>query len=125
MKSKRKINQQYAYYRDDIEKAFELLESNKNCLDDQEARNRLDELGENKLPEKRKNGLLKMIIRQFKDFLVLILAIAAVISYLTGHMVDVYVIIGVILVNAAIGFFQEFKAEKSVESLNWFLVIFC
>ncbi len=92
--------------------------TDKEGLSSEEAKKRLEEYGENKLPEKGKTSILKLIIKQFKDLLILILFIAAIISYFTGHMVDVYVIIGVILVNAAIGFFQEYKAERSIESLK-------
>ncbi len=78
-----------------MKRLIEQLSSNQNGLSEEEARKRLQKLGENKLPEKGKKSLFKLIFKQFKDFLVLILAIAAVISYLTGSMVDVYVIIGV------------------------------
>ena len=113
-----KIDQQFPYFSLEPEEAIEKLESKPDGLSKKEADQRLEELGKNKLPEKGKTSIFKLIFKQFKDFLVLILFIAAIISYFTGHMVDVYVIIGVILVNAAIGFFQEFKAEKSVESLK-------
>ena len=114
-----KIDQDFAYYNVDAEETINKLNSDRQeGLSQKEARKRLRELGPNKLPEKGKTSILKLIIRQFRDFLVLILFIAAVIAWLSGHMVDVYVIIGVILVNAAIGFFQEYKAEKSIEALK-------
>jgi Ca2+-transporting ATPase len=113
-----KIDQEFPYFSVKPEEAIDKLNGNPEGLSKEEARERLEEFGENKLPEKGKTNIFKLIFKQFKDFLVLILFIAAIISYFTGHMVDVYVIIGVILVNAAIGFFQEYKAEKSVESLK-------
>ncbi len=113
-----KIDQNYPYFKLDPEDAIKRLESDKKGLTQEEVKKRLKDFGENKLPEKRKTSIFKLIIKQFKDFLVLILVIAAIISWLSGSMIDVYVIIGVILVNAAIGFFQEFKAEKSIESLK-------
>ena len=118
MSGEKTVNQQHPYYSVEVEKSFELLKSSKKGLSNNEVQKRLGQFGENKLPEKGKKSIWKLLFKQFKDFLVLILAIAAIISWLTGHMVDVYVIIGVIIVNAAIGFFQEFKAEKSIESLK-------
>lgn len=118
MREEKANNQQFYYFNIEAEKAIERLESSKNGLSEKEAQERLNKYGKNKLPEKGKKEIYKLVIKQFKDFLVLILAIAAVISYFTGHMVDVYVILGVILVNAAIGFVQEYKAEKSIESLK-------
>ncbi|MFO8130033.1 MAG: HAD-IC family P-type ATPase [Bacteroidales bacterium] len=113
------IDQDFAYYRTDKDTTIEKLNSNSESgLKEAEAKKRLKELGKNELPQKRSTGIFQLAIRQFKDFLVLILFIAAIISYLTGHMVDVYVIAGVILINAAIGFFQEYKAEKSIEALQ-------
>ena len=113
-----KINQNFPYHSISSDEAIDRLSSNKNGLDADERTQRLEAYGENQLEEEEKQSILSLIIKQFKDFLVYILVAAAIISYFTGHMVDFYVIIGVILVNAAIGFSQEFKAEKSIESLK-------
>jgi P-type Ca2+ transporter type 2C len=113
-----KPNPNFPFYSISSDETVEKLQSNLNGLDQKEAEKRIQQFGKNKLPEQSQASIISLIIKQFKDFLVLILFIAAIISYLTGHMVDVYVIIGVILVNAAIGFFQEYKAEKSIESLK-------
>ena len=112
------IDQKYPYHSIESSEAIEKLQSSEDGLGKDEVKQRRKELGRNVLPEKGSASILKLILKQFKDFLVLILFIAAVISYFTGHMVDVYVIIGVILVNAAIGFFQEYKAEKSIQALK-------
>lgn len=113
------MDQAFPYHSISFEETIEKLEtSSEKGLSNDEAKKRLQKFGENKLPEKGKTSIWKLILKQFKDFLVLILFIAAIISYLTGHMVDVYVIIGVIILNAAIGLFQEYKAEKSIESLK-------
>lgn len=113
-----KINQNYPYHSIRSEEAIDRLNSNKSGLNPDERKHRLEAYGQNKLEEGDKQSILSLILKQFKDFLVYILLAAAVISFITGHMVDFYVIIGVIIVNAAIGFSQEFKAEKSIESLK-------
>ncbi len=112
------INQKFPYHSIGPEEAVERLQSDPNGLEKDERRRRLEEFGPNELEEKEKASVLKLILKQFNDFLVYVLLAAAVISYFAGHMIDMYVIIGVILVNAAIGFFQEYKAEKSIESLK-------
>lgn len=112
------LNQEYPYHSIEAEEALGKLGSDENGLDNDEARKRLDQVGSNKLPEKGKTNPFLLFLKQFKDFLVLILAIAAVIAYFADHMVDVYVIIGVIILNALIGFFQEYKAEKAIRSLK-------
>lgn len=83
-----------------------------------EVNERKSEIGENKLPEKGKATALLIFLKQFKDLLILILFIAAAISWYIGHMTDVYVILGIILFNAVIGFIQEYKAEKAIESIK-------
>lgn len=112
------INQNFPWHSIDAEDAIKRLKSDKNGLDHDERQKRLQEFGENKLEEKGKTSILSLIIKQFKDFLVYVLLAAALISYFAGHSIDFWVIIGVILVNATIGFFQEYKAEKSIESLK-------
>jgi len=112
------INQNFPYHSIDADDVISRLKSDKNGLDHDERQKRLREFGENKLEEKEKTSILSLIFKQFKDFLVYVLLAAALISYFAGHSIDFWVIIGVILVNATIGFFQEYKAEKSIESLK-------
>ncbi|MBS0009943.1 MAG: HAD-IC family P-type ATPase [Bacteroidales bacterium] len=112
------INQNFPWHSIDAEDAIKRLKSDKNGLDHDERQKRLRQFGENKLEEKGKASILSLIFKQFKDFLVYVLLAAALISYFAGHSIDFWVIIGVIIVNATIGFFQEYKAEKSIESLK-------
>jgi Ca2+-transporting ATPase len=74
--------------------------------------------GPNLIPEAGKRHWLFLLLKQFKSLLIGILAIAAFISWLTDHTVDMWVIMAIILVNALIGFVQEFRAEKAVEALR-------
>ncbi len=113
-----KIDQSYPYYSIKNEEVIDKLNSDRKGLREEEVKKRREETGKNTLPERERTSIFKLIIKQFKDFLVLILFIAAIISFVSGHMIDVYVIIGVIFINAGIGFFQEFKAEKSISSLK-------
>ncbi|MDG5766902.1 cation-transporting P-type ATPase [Balneolales bacterium ANBcel1] len=83
-----------------------------------EAKKRRDEFGPNKLPEQKKRGPLMRFILQFHDVLIYILIIAAVVTALMGHWIDTWVILAVVLINAVIGFVQEGKAEKALESLK-------
>ena len=112
------INQKLPYHSIGADECIEKLNSSENGLQKEEVNKRFEQFGPNELEEKEQTSVLQLIIKQFKDFLVLILIIAAVIAFLSGKMIDVYVIIGVIIVNAAIGFFQEYKAEKSVKALK-------
>jgi P-type Ca2+ transporter type 2C len=112
------INQKLPYHSLDTDDCFSKLNSSENGLQEEEVKKRFEQFGPNELQEKERTSILQLIIKQFKDFLVLILIVAAVIAFLSGKMIDVYVIIGVIIVNAAIGFFQEYKAEKSVAALK-------
>ena len=74
--------------------------------------------GWNELPEPRKKSKLLLFISQFKSLLVLVLFIAAVLSWATGNVVDVYVIMTVVFIDASIGFFQNQRAERAIASLK-------
>ena len=87
-------------------------------LSPEEARNRLERYGENKLAEGRKKTALEVFIDQFKDLIVWILIAAAVISILSGQGESSMVIFAVLILNAVLGTVQYFKAEKSLESLK-------
>ena len=78
----------------------------------------LNSVGENILNEKKKKSILSVFIEQFKDLLVIILVIAAIISAMTGNMESTFVIIAVITMNAILGTVQYVKAEQSLDSLK-------
>lgn len=77
-----------------------------------------EEFGSNSLTEKKQKSIITMFLSQFKDFMVIILLIAAVISGILGEWSDTVIILIVVLLNAVIGVVQENKAEKSLEALK-------
>ncbi|PZM83793.1 hypothetical protein DLH72_03315, partial [Candidatus Gracilibacteria bacterium] len=83
-----------------------------------EAEKKLTEFGLNELKAKRNNPWWKILFSQFSDILVIILIIAALITFLHGDHIDAIVILVIIILNAGIGFFQEFKTEKTLEALQ-------
>ncbi|MDU4959553.1 MAG: cation-translocating P-type ATPase [Sporomusaceae bacterium] len=83
-----------------------------------EAARRLAQYGYNELKEKPHEPLWRKFLNQFKDFLVLILIAASIISALVGEAADSLVIIAIVLLNAALGVFQEAKAEKALDALK-------
>ena len=106
----------------EIEK--ELRTNIKTGLGDKDVLIRQDEFGKNKIEEGKKESLLVKFINQFKDFMIIILIIAAIISavvsYLegTGDYFDSIIIIAIVLFNGLMGLIQEAKAEKSIEALK-------
>lgn len=87
-------------------------------LTDMTAASRLIEYGPNELQEAKKKSPLMMFLRQFIDVMILVLVAAAVISGLIGDVKDTIVIIAIVILNAIIGFIQEYRAEKAMESLK-------
>jgi len=87
-------------------------------LTQEEAKKRLEKYGPNELKEEAKESMLSKIIAQFKDFLILILIGASIISFIVGEKVDAAVIIAIVIVNAILGLYQEGKAEKALEALK-------
>ncbi|MFO8155294.1 MAG: cation-transporting P-type ATPase [Pseudomonadota bacterium] len=87
-------------------------------LDSHEATRRLEENGPNKLPEPERTGPLKRFLLQFHNVLIYILIVAAAGTALMGHWIDTAVIIGVVVVNAVIGFLQEGKAEEALNAIR-------
>jgi Ca2+-transporting ATPase len=92
-------------------------------LTSEEVKRRLEEYGYNQLTSKHKKSFLQMFIAQFKSFMIIILLIAAAISGVVGVMegeglLDTFVILGILILNAFVGAFQERKAESSLEALK-------
>ncbi len=94
------------------------LDSSIDGLSSEHAQERLHQYGENKLQEAKRKGVVQVFLEQFQDLLVLILLIAAVISALTDGIEGAVVILLVLLLNAALGTLQHFKAQKSLDSLQ-------
>ena len=87
-------------------------------LTDKEAKYKLQKHGLNILAERKKISPLKILFQQFTDLMVIILMISTVISGFMGEMTEAVTIIAIVLVNAIMGFVQEFKTEKTMEALK-------
>lgn len=87
-------------------------------LSAEEAQKRLDDYGLNKIEKKRRWRWVKLIFNQFNDALVWILLVAAFLALLFSEFRDVTIILIIVFINATIGFFQEFKAEKILDSIK-------
>ena len=87
-------------------------------LTEEEVRNRLLTYGYNKLEEYKMKSKIKMFIEQFQDFVVMILIVATFLSLALGEFLDSILILLILMLNALIGMFQEWKAEKAIISLK-------
>lgn len=87
-------------------------------LSETEARKRRDEAGENRLEEGKKIHPFILLLNQFKDFMILVLLAATLISGLLGEYLDAITIIAIVVMNAVLGFAQEYRAEKSLNALK-------
>jgi magnesium-transporting ATPase (P-type) len=94
------------------------LETDKDGLSDEAARQRLEKYGPNRLQQVAKESALSRFLRQFKNILIYILIAAAALSGLLGEFMDMGVILAVVLIIAVIGFIQEGKAEEALESIR-------
>jgi len=100
------------------QKVLQELSSSAQGLEEHEGDNRRSRFGENKLKEKNKKSVLAIVASQFKELMIVILFVAAIISALVGEVSDAFVIVVIIILNAAVGFIQEYRAEKAIEELN-------
>jgi len=110
------------WYTMSMKEVLEKLGSSHEGLAESEVRARLEMYGPNILAEEEKINRLKILLHQFTSPLIYILLIAAVVTTLLEEYVDTGVIMAVVLLNAVIGFFQEYKAEESVRALKQLLV---
>lgn len=107
------------WYQLTVHQVVEHLGSNVSTgLNSEEAAQRLTTYGHNELREKQPETLLQKLLNQFKDFLVLILIAASVVSGFIGEITDSLVIIAIVIMNAILGVVQEAKAEKALEALK-------
>ncbi len=100
------------------EEVLKQIGSTPDGLDDSAVKQKLEEHGKNELKAKKKVSPLVIFIRQFLDVMILVLVVAAVISVFIGEVSDTIVIVVIIVLNAIIGFIQEYRAEKAIEALK-------
>ena len=106
------------YYTQTPQQVLHAMESREEGLTTQQAQERIEKNGPNTLREERKKPVWQVFLEQFKDLLVVILVVAAVISMLSGNAESTIVIFAVLILNAVLGTVQHCKAEKSLESLK-------
>ena len=94
------------------------LDSDQKGISSTQAKERLSQHGPNQLESPTKPSPLKIFIGKFKDYMVLVLIFAAIISFIAGETTNAYVILGIVVLVAIIGFVQEYKAEKAMEALR-------
>ena len=110
------------WYQLDIDRIFGDLNTSERGLAEKEVRERLQEFGPNKLAKEEKISRLKILLNQFKSPLIYILLIAAVVTAFLHEYKDTGVIVFILLLNAIVGYIQEYKAEKKVRALKKMLV---
>ena len=108
-----------------IEEVFEKLESSKEGLTNNAVELSKLKYGSNELAEGKKVPLWIQFVGQFKSFMIIVLMIAAVISGIAGDRTDSFIILGIVFLNAVIGFIQEYNAEKAMAALKKIATTYC
>ncbi|MGT2752635.1 cation-translocating P-type ATPase [Streptococcus porcinus] len=109
------------YYTQSEETVLERLHSSREGLSSDEAKSRLDQFGRNELDEGEKRSLFMKFLDQFKDLMIIILIVAAMLSVITEGskgLTDAIIILAVVVLNAAFGVYQEGQAEAAIEALK-------
>ena len=106
------------FYLKPVKDCFKVLKTEESGLSNEEAQQRLAEYGENSLVTITKIPKWLQFLLQFRDVLVIILIIAGVVSYSIGDIRGGSIMFTIVLINAVIGYFQEHKAERIMDSLK-------
>jgi Ca2+-transporting ATPase len=106
------------WHQKEITSVVEELQTSFLGLSSEEAQKRLEQYGSNELREKKKKTPFMMFLDQFRDFMIIVLIAAAIISGFIGDITDTIAIIVIVMLNAVIGFVQEYRAEKAMAALK-------
>jgi P-type Ca2+ transporter type 2C len=106
------------WHQKEVNEVFEHILSTPKGLSPSEVERRLKEYGPNQLEEKGRKGPLSMLLEQFRDFMILVLIGAAVVSGFIGELADTIVILAIVIANAIIGFVQEYRADRAMAALK-------
>jgi Ca2+-transporting ATPase len=102
----------------EVSEALTSLDSKRDGLSQEEAQRRLAQFGYNELAAGERVSPWKIFLEQFKNFLIIILLVAVVLSAIMGEVADAIVIFAIVLFAAGLGFIQEYRAEKAMEALK-------
>lgn len=106
------------YYLLSTEQSLEQLSTKANGLDEDNAKDRLAKFGPNRLVQIRKTSWLQRYLRLYKDLMIVLLIFSSILSFYLGDSRTGIVLLALVLFNTGIGFIQEFKAERIMESLD-------
>ena len=106
------------YHCSDIKDVFKSLKTSERGLSEKEVNERLEKYGYNEITKKIEFTALKIFLKQFRDYIIYILLFAVFISLVLKDFLDAMVISAILILNATLGFFQEYKTEKSIQLLK-------
>lgn len=119
--SRQDVNK-YHWHAESVDKALEVLDSNRERgLDGDQVEQRRSEFGSNELRVRQQRNALQRLLSHFNNLFIYLLLIAFAVTALLGEWVDSAVIFAVVLINGAIGFIQEGRAERALESVQGML----
>ena len=101
-----------------ITEIAELLNSTPTGIDNSIASERLTEYGKNEIEDTKKKTVWQIMLHQLTDFMILILIVVAIVSGFLGDLTDTFIILAIIIINATVGFIQEYRSEKAMEALK-------
>jgi len=106
------------YFQKSASEVLKILNTPLEGLSEEEVKIRILTYGKNVLEKKKRKSPFEIFFSQFKDFLIFILIASAIVSGFVGELLDTITIIVILLINAFIGFIQEYRAEKAMEALS-------
>ncbi|MGB9748789.1 MAG: cation-translocating P-type ATPase [Candidatus Woesearchaeota archaeon] len=106
------------FYSLSVSRTLEILKTSKNGLSNEEAKRRLNIHGYNELSRGKRTTAFQIFINQFKNPLIRLLVFASILSLVLKDFIEAIAIFGIIMLNALLGFIQEYKAEKAIEALE-------
>uniref|UniRef100_UPI0038907AB2 cation-translocating P-type ATPase n=1 Tax=Carnobacterium jeotgali TaxID=545534 RepID=UPI0038907AB2 len=107
-----------AFFAQDEETVLKKMETSQKGLTSSEAEKRIAEYGPNELNQGKSKSIIVKFLEQFKDFMILVLLAAALISAIFGDVTDAIIILVVVILNAILGVYQEAKAEEAIDALK-------
>lgn len=106
------------WYQQDINIIFQNLRTSPQGLSSEEASERLTQYGKNELPQKPPESILHILFRQINNPLIYVLLGSSLLAILMGEITDGFVVAGVVIINALIGFFQEYRSSQEIAALK-------